>query len=103
MLDAREKRTQAVIEAVKEARDNLLADFRLQVTERDRLANSLNAELAEIRQTNDALSAEIEQASLIKPGLISCDATTGEKVEPPNPFSDNFTDLWNSAGRVRDD
>lgn len=103
MMDAREKRTQAVLDAVQEARDEMVDRFKLQVALRDRHADVLTADLAAIREENTALAAEIESAGLIKPELITCDIT-GDKIdEPPNPFSDNFVDLWNDAGRVRDD
>jgi hypothetical protein len=67
------------------------------------LSDVLNAELAEIKTRNYALSAEIDAQSLIKAEIITCPITGEKKSEPPNPFNNNFVDLWNSAGRMRND
>ena len=89
--------TEAVLAREVELRKAWNADLRVATA----VAVALESDLAEIRVRNSALSAEIDTRSLVKPTVISCD-TTGETVNA-NPFSDDFVDLWNAAGRLRDD
>lgn len=102
----RNERARIVQKATQEALDNLRADYEKQLLEANGLATSLSAEIAAIRQTNEALSAEIDSSTtLVKSSDITCtDNETGlVQNETQNPFSDDFVRLWNDAGRVRDD
>jgi hypothetical protein len=105
MLDARIKASELVMTAVKRREAELREQYKDQLTKVMLIREDLQDQLAEIHSRNSALSAEIETRSLTKPVDVTCtDNATGQVHEvQPNPFSASFVDIWNAAGRVRND
>ena len=103
----RAARQEAITAAVVQREAELREAFRVQQDAADAVARGLARDLHALRDRNDALQAEIDTAPLTQPLAtdVTCtDNETGEIREvQPNPFSGNFVDLWNRAGRVRDD
>ncbi len=97
----RAERQTAVTEAVLARELELRLQWNADLAVAKGVAVRLTLDLTQVRVRNSDLLAEIATRSLVKPTVISCDIT-GETVNA-NPFNDNFVDLWNAAGRLRDD
>ena len=93
------ERERIMREAAADANAALKQIYEARAEASQKAARQLERDLQHLRAQNADLVIEIEGARLVKPSNVTCtDNDTGEIHEiQPNPFSDNFVDLWNSV------
>ena len=99
MLTERAERQQVVLDAVMQREVELREAFTAQQAASDEVARTLDATIATLQADYTELTTRANTEPLVK--TVTVETCTGEPNA--NPFTDNFVDLWNDAGGMRDD